>query len=246
LFLAPTNLGSGGSQGAGGGAVRLTVSGTLTNNGEITAGGWGTNLTASAVHGPGSGGSIWLTADTLAGNGPIRANGGLGRTDTGSGSAGGGRIAIVLTGSGADFAGFSGSVEAYSLNSDASLGKHGGAGTIYRQTAAQGAGKGTVTMDNDSATAGGLTLVPPYTNFVAGEVKDATLYVTNGVTLSLTNNFEVGNIWLQSANVVLDLNYMTLTVHSVEHTLNPGTTNHPGAIVWLPKPGGPGTIVTVR
>lgn len=78
--LTPTDLGSGGSGGwstwpngpgqggNGGGAIRLNISGTLTNNGVISAnGGNGEDSTGSA--GAGSGGSVYVTTGTLAGSG---------------------------------------------------------------------------------------------------------------------------------------------------------------------------------
>jgi hypothetical protein len=64
---APITLGSGGGHssfdigGAGGGAIRLTVAGTLQLDGVISANG----LSAVTYGGSGSGGSLWITADTL-------------------------------------------------------------------------------------------------------------------------------------------------------------------------------------
>ena len=98
----PADLGSGGGRvtgsssyagGAGGGAVRLAISGTLTVNGALVANGADGEGSGSYGVGGGSGGSIWLTVGTLAGAGVITANGG----DCGNLSAGGGaggRIAI--------------------------------------------------------------------------------------------------------------------------------------------------------
>jgi hypothetical protein len=68
--ITPVNLGSGGSRsplggspGAGGGAIRLIVSNTLTVNGEVTAnGGDGTGVRAA---GGGSGGSVYVTTNIL-------------------------------------------------------------------------------------------------------------------------------------------------------------------------------------
>ena len=90
----PVELGSGGGRsgesgapgGAGGGAVQLTVAGTLTVNG---------SLTASGVNGAagGSGGSILLSVGQFAGSGVIHANGGTVSGYRGGGG-GGGRIAI--------------------------------------------------------------------------------------------------------------------------------------------------------
>ncbi len=72
--------------GAGGGAIRLTVAGTLLVNGRVTANG-------RDGAGGGSGGSVFLTVGRLAGNGAITANGGA-TGDTYAGGGGGGRIAI--------------------------------------------------------------------------------------------------------------------------------------------------------
>jgi hypothetical protein len=94
----PLDLGSGGGLGygtatdgsEGGGAIRLTVGGTLTLNGSITAEG---NAALQDDGGGGSGGSVWLTAGALAGSGAIMADGGAGEL-YGGGGGGGGRIAI--------------------------------------------------------------------------------------------------------------------------------------------------------
>lgn len=92
---------SGGQGGAGGGAIRLEVSGTLTLNGTIGAnGGTGFNWNP----GGGAGGSIWATVGTLAGTGSFTANGGAGQGAYGMGGGGGGRIAVYYH----DAAGFSG------------------------------------------------------------------------------------------------------------------------------------------
>ena len=93
---APIDLGSGGVRhvgyilhgGIGGGAMRLTVAGTLTLNGSLTADG-----TAGETYcGGGSGGSIYVTAGTLVGSGSISADGGDGTSNGGGGA--GGRIAL--------------------------------------------------------------------------------------------------------------------------------------------------------
>jgi hypothetical protein len=89
---APTDLGSGGDVGlpgswsAGGGAIRLIVPGTLTNNGSISANG----LNSGSYTSGGSGGSVYVTTGTLAGTGAFSANGSAGT----NGWGGGGRIAI--------------------------------------------------------------------------------------------------------------------------------------------------------
>ena len=77
-ILQPTDLGSGGGQGAystggsGGGSVRLIVGGTLQLDGSLVSNGNG----GGTYGGGGSGGSVYVTAQTLAGSGSIAANGG--------------------------------------------------------------------------------------------------------------------------------------------------------------------------
>lgn len=123
---APVDLGSGGNSrccgttgGSGGGLLTLTVSGTLTDNGTISAnGGNATGLQA----GGGSGGTVSIHAATLAGSGSIAANGGTG----GEAGGGGGRIALLYnTNSGFNLA------LATANGGSASGGNPGAAGTVY-------------------------------------------------------------------------------------------------------------------
>ncbi len=94
----PLDFGSGGGNGAatatggsdGGGALHLSVFGTLNVNGNISANG---NQGLQDDSGGGSGGSVWITAGTLSGNGNISAFGGNGVLYGGGGGSGG-RIAI--------------------------------------------------------------------------------------------------------------------------------------------------------
>ncbi len=91
--VEPEDLGSGGGEaymnpGApGGGAIRLVASGTLTNDGIISANG----ADPAGTGGAGSGGSIYVTTNGLSGSGSFTANGGTGGH---GGGGGGGRIAI--------------------------------------------------------------------------------------------------------------------------------------------------------
>lgn len=93
---SPTYLGSGGAAeyspqrgGNGGGYIRLAITGTLENNGSISANG---TAGTPANGGGGSGGSVYIQAGSLIGSGYISANGGNGQS--GSGAGGGGRIAL--------------------------------------------------------------------------------------------------------------------------------------------------------
>ncbi|MBI5421096.1 MAG: DUF2341 domain-containing protein, partial [Parcubacteria group bacterium] len=102
---APTDLGSAGGAGdccgrigsAGGGAIRLVVTGTLTLNGTVTSN--GANVAGDYPYaGAGSGGSIYVTTGTLTGSGTFTANGGsLNNTGGGGGGGAGGRIAVYYT-----------------------------------------------------------------------------------------------------------------------------------------------------
>jgi len=97
-MINPVDFGSGGGYkidtssypgGAGGGFVRLSVSGNLTVNGVISANGIsGENY----VGGAGSGGGINVTSGKLSGSGRIRADGNYGYSSNGGG--GGGRVAV--------------------------------------------------------------------------------------------------------------------------------------------------------
>jgi hypothetical protein len=164
---APIDLGSGGGGysavlgGAGGGAVRLNVTGVLQVDGLISAAG-GPAITPSA--GGGSGGTISLTAGTLTGSGMIAANGGAGNSLGGGG--GGGRIAIVY-----GVYDFGGGVSAYGGTGNAT----GGAGTIY--TKANNQNLGQVIADN-AGRAG------TNTTFGSGSTGTFDLTVRNGAVVT--------------------------------------------------------------
>ena len=99
-YTTPEDPGSGGGYygssagGNGGGAIRVTATGQVIVNGNITAnGGSGVNNNGNG----GSGGSIFITCATFGGtNGAVSAMGGNSATYAGA-SGGGGRIAIIYT-----------------------------------------------------------------------------------------------------------------------------------------------------
>ncbi|HEX5218167.1 MAG TPA: carboxypeptidase-like regulatory domain-containing protein [Verrucomicrobiae bacterium] len=114
------NAGPGGPA-AGGGALRLTVTGPLTLNGRISANG---SSSVTNNGGGGSGGSVWLTLNQFLGTGMISADGGSGHLPNGGGG-GGGRIALSFN------------TNAFSGILSAKGGRGfvgGGAGTIYLST----------------------------------------------------------------------------------------------------------------
>ncbi|MGC4044820.1 MAG: hypothetical protein QM758_13590 [Armatimonas sp.] len=137
------NLGSGGGSGytgtysgsAGGGAIRMTVSGILSVNGAILS--QGANSPANG--GAGSGGSISIDVNQLVGGGSLVAHGGYGNNHGGGG--GGGRIAVTYT----DKAAFTGNVQALGNRSN-DFGTRAGAGTVLLKQRSQE--NGDLIIDN--------------------------------------------------------------------------------------------------
>ena len=181
----------------GGGAIEITVSGALTNNGEISADG----ESAPPIHdggGGGAGGSINLTAATLSGNGVITANGG--RSDrNAAGGGGGGRIAIRLAQAGATFdtfgtANITASGGALGLPSVCCTEDAGAAGTVYLMSA-DGI-YGDLIVDNGDAT-GAETLIP--TTLTNTMLKDVVLNNLASVNLPTGQSFTVYGNWSNAA-----------------------------------------------
>ena len=174
-FQQPALLGSGGGHGAGGvggsggGLIRLTVSSNALINGTISAN--GADATNNRAGG-GSGGSVWITAQSIAGAGTITAHGGAGEPIHGGG--GGGRIALY-----SETNNFGGATIAYGgpgWNS-------GGAGTVYfRSTLAS---SGLVLVD-----AGGRAGTNTPVAITAG---DDLLVRSNGNVLP-SGNWSAGNV----------------------------------------------------
>ena len=138
----PISLGSGGGNmsasgtgGAGGGAIRMVITGTLTINGTLSANGANGCPCDLEAGGGGSGGSVSIKANALVGSGTIQANGGDGgptRYNNAYGMGGGGsggRIGLECT-TGCSGFNTTGKVQAYGGNG----GQYGGAGTIYWKT----------------------------------------------------------------------------------------------------------------
>ncbi|NVN93010.1 MAG: hypothetical protein HXX11_20780, partial [Desulfuromonadales bacterium] len=168
--FAPTDLGSaggayGGGWSAGGGAIRLIVSGALINNGAISANGTQNAFSTGLLAGGASGGSIYATVGTLAGSGSFSANGCIyASVYTANAGGGGGRVAIYyITNNGFDLAKVTANPE------------YGGtAGSVY--TFANGPGNGALTVSDN--------LVLP-DNYV---VNLATLTINNGANLTFGND----------------------------------------------------------
>ncbi|NLB55434.1 MAG: hypothetical protein GX811_06660 [Lentisphaerae bacterium] len=231
-ILSPTNLGSGGARSGsyGGGAIIANVTGTFRNDGVICADGLD-----NETHYQATGGSVFLTAGNIIGAGKISADGGVMLAGGYASAAGGGRISMVITNRGVDFSNYTGPVMArptvlLPLEVNA---QNGGPGTIYQQTAEYVAGRGIVTIDGLNLSNVGFTDVPLTINSVPGESDYARFHVLNGAKLRLLDDYTVGDIWLDSANAVLDLGGRTLYVNQLPHDLGPGTVINYGEIKWI-------------
>ena len=179
----PADLGSGGGNptaysslkgGAGGGAAYLTVAGTFTIDGRLSADGLNGGASSGYYGGGGSGGSIRIEAGALAGSGSITANGGnAGGTTAGGG--GGGRIA--LSRSATTFSGTICAVGGTGL-------VRGGAGTIC--STAPGQAHGGLLVDNGGAAG-------EYTPLAWADPFDSVRIAAGG-TASLEATLTVGSL----------------------------------------------------
>ncbi|NLL84334.1 MAG: hypothetical protein GX230_08865, partial [Lentisphaerae bacterium] len=200
----PENLGSG-AYSAGGGALKLTVGGTATINGEISA--KGSNAASNNNYCHGAGGSILIVADTIGGTGNISAGIDVSVRKSYHGS-GGGRAALHALAS-ADFTGLT--LDAYAYTSQRS-GYNGGAGTIFlsdpngaRLIIDQGGHAARADAYTEiPATLAELDLDPAF----GGELADALLVVTNNGNASLTRDLRIGGVaWVNGS---IRLNSWTL------------------------------------
>ena len=230
-ILAPTNLGSGGIL-SGGGAIHATVNGTTRLDGSLLAKGYPSGMAGNA------GGSIFLTTGSLEGSGLIDASANY--TDQYGG--GGGRIAVILK-SGNSFDAVT--MQAFGGGNS----RRGAAGTIYRETLAQGAGRGVVTVNNGGVaawTTDTVTPIPPSLSTPLLGLKFVALDVTNNANVSILTNITMGNLFLRDDSSKLRLNGNTLTLKAIYHA-DWGTTNRVvydgGEIIWDP---GQGTVFTIR
>ena len=124
-----------------GGAFTLTVGGTLTLDGPMTADGGGARGSDSTYDGTsaGAGGTLNITAGALAGGGKMSAEGGCGRSNY-AGGAGGGRVAVRLTGNGSTFSDYwKTNITAYGVSFSAGKNERASsAGTVYLQEKSDG------------------------------------------------------------------------------------------------------------
>ena len=192
-IYAPAQAGAGSSHVAGGGVLALTVAGTLTNDGAIAARG------ADGAY-RGAGGSIRITAGELVGSGTVDAssNPTSGAGAGYSGCSGGGRIAVTLTGEGADFSAFP--MERFLATGDRCGTAASGAGTIYLRTAADAADEGTLILRNlDAAT--NWTRETPLADGIVQGTAFGTVIITNRAhaKLATSGKITVKGDWLNFA-----------------------------------------------
>ncbi len=189
----PTDLGSGGGfrccgaiPGPGGGAVRLIVSGTLTDNGVISAN--GANL-VGYQGGGGSGGSVWVTTAGLMGSGVFTANGGTG----GEAAGGGGRIAVYYNAPTSSFTGFG-----------TSTANGGSCGSQCSNGTSSAGGTGTAAFFDTSATNDNLMVDQDLTIPTGSTVSYNSITVQPGAVLTIGggSTVTVANVLTVSGTVV--------------------------------------------
>ncbi|HZR16863.1 MAG TPA: hypothetical protein VFE51_06005 [Verrucomicrobiae bacterium] len=197
-LIAPFDRGSSGGAypssygGAGGGAIRLIISGTLDLDGELSAQG---SPGAIPGAGGGSGGSIWVATGSLTGSGSITANGGSGNGYGGGG--GGGRIALEY-----GLNSFSGPITAFGGEGSSP----GGAGTIYLRPKSQPMGK--VIVDNGGQF-GSATTIGALNSAFDLAIKDGASVEASSSPL-LLSNLDIG--WGASLSVSKSLQEISVTV----------------------------------
>ena len=200
----------------GGGAIRLSVGGTLTLDGVAVA----TPVIADARSG--SPGSIDITAARLEGAGRIEANGNSRNySDDDSGNAsGGGRVAVRLTGTGETFSDdWVSKINAKGYyTSKFAAERSSSAGSIYLQTGDQAEGAGTIIIRNTGNAANSVAFTPIPSLKAGGEEDDfrkATLKTEAAARVKLFDNLRMHALEM-AFETSLDLNGMKLTVKSAK------------------------------
>ena len=194
-IASPVHLGSGGSryESKGGGALRLTIAGALAHNGAIRADGRSFSTSAGSQYYGAAGGSVWIEAGSIRGGGSIPANGG----GCGNSPGAGGRVALYLTDEG-ETLGATPSVTAYGGHyySDGFHVPAGSPGTIYEETAADGARRGTVLVANHASASAGTQYVdfPSTLAAATDDGRDATWRLSGCSYLYITRDAKVADV----------------------------------------------------
>jgi len=188
-ITSPNDLGSGGAgtssgcspNNSGGGLIKLNISGTLTNNGTITANG---NSGIPYCSAGGSGGTIYIYADKLAGSNvaaAITANGGNGPGSGAFGSSGGGgRIALYY----GDKSGYLG-LTPTAYGGSSAYTPQAGAGTVYEKATSQSFGDLIINNNAISGASTPISDTPDAYTFDNLTIKGAaTLAILSGKTVT--------------------------------------------------------------
>ncbi|MCK4944876.1 MAG: hypothetical protein KAS59_01270, partial [Alphaproteobacteria bacterium] len=175
------------SGGRGGGAVKLTVSGTTTVTGIISANG----ANAGAYSGGGSGGSVYIITGTFAGAGTITSNGGVGVSPPTGGGGAGGRIALYYTTDSSTV-----SYQTYGASGYA----YGGAGTVYTKADAQT--HGDLIVNNNSNSGAISPLLTSDWTFDNVTISGAGKLNANGYNLTINADFNNTGTFTHSSQTV--------------------------------------------
>ena len=209
-IVNPVTAGCGGGRsntGApGGGVIIIRVAGAMVNDGLVTACG-----VKSTQYMDSAGGSVNVTAGSLSGAGVIQANGTFPMYDAAWCNPGGGRVAVTLTDSGADYSNWTGKITAYGgRGAEAADPKKtnkttGGAGTVYLRKGGEAIDEGTLIIDNGDLRAfehwqetpiGGLVEGNAFGSIVIGRA--ATLRIMDDTTVTLKGSFSNGCTFVSS------------------------------------------------
>ena len=221
---------NGQTAGFAGGAVRLVVDGALALNGPANANGEPEAYNQNGNAGGGAGGSIDITAASISGSGSISANGGSYSWMSGSG----GRVAVKLTGAGADFSDFSGVISASGRKEGGQ--NRGSAGTIYLRKGSEGAKAGVVKIE--MASGWGLASSSNTTEFVSlgydgdevTDLKRVRFEIANHARGAVNANLKIAGLTLADDTAAVDFEGHDLTAKSVVVNggkLAPGTYTIP-------------------
>lgn len=208
--------------GQGGGAINVSVGGTLTHNGVITAD--GSNEYDSAP----TGGSICLDVGRLVGSGPITARPGSRSVSSGTRYGGGGRIAIYQRNL-PSLSLFDGTISTTWPSSLTLRSEYGGAGTIFISCSNTAEAGDDLYVRSDLVTPS-HTQLPMAADYAAEAdlltaFRNVNLVISNS-TVSVTNNsaawtvgatVRVRDLDLSTAGSKLILNGSTIEVMDLAH-----------------------------
>lgn len=209
-----------------GGAFNLTVGGTLTLNGTMSSDGGNPRGDDSTYdkQPAGSGGAINVTAGELTGSGAIVADGGCARYGY-AGGAGGGRIAVRLTGKTSEFSDYW-ATNILARGVSFAVGRNGrasSAGTVYLQAGSDAEAAGTVVIRNDFALQSGATNNLATTRYpgngvgcdTSASLKKTGLLVAGAAHVELTDSMQFVALEIESGSYI-DLAGKTLIVNKAK------------------------------